>query len=519
MLNLADFLDRNARLFPGQRAIVFGETELTYGALWVAANTVANALMARGIKPGDKVAITCPNLPYFPIVYYGILKAGAVVVPINVLLKPAEIKYHLEDSEARAYFCFEGQADLPMGDMGREAFAQCPGCELFVLLPADPSAIPEMTVGEVFNQFIASQSSEAAGVMTNADDSAVILYTSGTTGRAKGAELSHANMAFNAQSTTHLIRMTWQDVTLVTLPLFHSFGQTCQMNAAIMVGATIVMVPRFEPGAVFDLLRSKRVTFFAGVPTMFIALNAIAEAKPEEASEIRESLRLVICGGAPTPVEVIKAFDQHFDVPMLEGYGLSEVSPVASFNHLDRPRKTGTVGQSIVGIEVGVVGEDGEMMPPGQDGEVVIRGNNVMKGYYKRPEATADVMRNGWFHAGDIGRLDEEGYLSIVDRVKDMVIRGGFNVYPREIEEVLMEHAAVEMVAVIGVPHATHGEEIAAYAVAKPGAVLDPDELREWAKERLAAFKYPRIVKVVDALPLNATGKILKRELRDQYNG
>ena len=395
MLNVADFLDRNARLFPTQSAVVFGDLVLTYGQLQGASNQVANALIAKGIQPGDKVALSCPNLPYFPIVYYGILKAGAVVVPLNVLLKPAEIAYHLDDCDARAYFCFEGQADLPMAKMGTEAFNECPKCELFVVLPADPSAPPELGTGEIFSAFTAGQPADTSGIETSAEDTAVILYTSGTTGRAKGAELSHMNMAFNAQTTTHLARLTWQDVTLVALPLFHSFGQTCQMNAGIMVGATVVLVPRFEPTTVFDLLLNKKVTFFAGVPTMLIALNAIAEARPADAAEIRNSLRLAICGGASSPVEVLNAFDKNFDVPLLEGYGLSEVSPVASFNHLDQPRKTGTVGQSIVGVEVAVVGSDGEMLAAGQEGEVVIRGNNVMKGYYKRPEATADVMRNG----------------------------------------------------------------------------------------------------------------------------
>ncbi|MGD9829317.1 MAG: long-chain fatty acid--CoA ligase [Hyphomicrobiaceae bacterium] len=520
MLNLADFLDRNSGLFPSQAAIVHGERRLTYGELRTAAQGVAAGLQRIGIVPGDKVALSCPNVPEFAIAYYGILMAGAVVVPLNILLKPGEIAYHLTDSEARAYLCYEGLPELPMAAMAAEAFKQVAGCGTLVVMPAGGRARAEGLAGlTTLAEFTTGAGAPSTSRAMRPDDTAVILYTSGTTGTAKGAELTHANMAMNALVTALLFKLSWSDVNLLALPLFHSFGQTCQLNASVIVGATMVMLPRFDPEAALRLMVDEKVSVFAGVPTMHIGLIGAAERLPEIGGRVRDALRLAVSGGASLPLEVLAAFDRTFGVPMLEGYGLSEVSPVATFNHPDRTRRPGTVGQAIAGTEVRVVDLDGRPLPAGAEGEVEIRGHNVMKGYYRRPEATADVMRDGWFRTGDIGRMTEDGYLAIVDRLKDMVIRGGYNVYPREVEEVLMQHPAVAMVAVIGVPHATLGEEIVAYVVAKPGAAIDGDEVVAFARERLAAFKYPRRVEIVPSLPLNATGKILKRALRDLAKG
>jgi long-chain acyl-CoA synthetase len=299
---------------------------------------------------------------------------------------------------------------------------------------------------------------------------------------------------------------------MLTLPLFHVFGQVVLMVACTMAGATMVLVPRFEPGAVLKALQDENVTVFAGVPTMYWALlNHPTDGI--DLKRIKGNLRMCASGGASLPVEVLRAFEAKFEVPILEGYGLSETSPVATFNHLHKERKPGSVGTPVWGVEIRVVDENDEDVGVGEPGEVLIRGHCVMRGYLNKPEATAEVFRGGWFHSGDIGQLDEDGYLYIVDRLKDMIIRGGFNVYPREVEEVLMGHEAVSLVAVIGVPHEKYGEEIKAIAVPNVGAELDPDALIAWSKAHLAAYKYPRIVEIRDSLPMNATGKILKKEL------
>jgi long-chain acyl-CoA synthetase len=312
-----------------------------------------------------------------------------------------------------------------------------------------------------------------------------------------------------------LTKLDSRDVQLIALPLFHTFGQTVQMNAAVICGAAMVLHVRFEPDAVLQSMQEHGVTIFCGVPTMFIGILLLADAGVRhDLKLIAQKLRLGISGGAPLPVTVLRQFEQKFEVVILEGFGLSETSPVATFNHFDSERLPGSVGQAIVGVEVAIVDEHDQPLPDGQDGEIVVRGHNVMKGYYKRPEATAQAIRDGWFHTGDIGRRDARGNFFVVDRLKDMVIRGGFNVYPREIEEVLMTHPAVALVAVIGIPHPVHGEEIKAVIVPRPGQVAAPGEIIDWCRERMAAYKYPRLVEIVESLPMTATGKILKRELR-----
>ena len=347
----------------------------------------------------------------------------------------------------------------------------------------------------------------------------MILYTSGTTGHPKGAELTHENMLLNAIATRDMQYPIAaggfdQDVALVTLPLFHSTAQTCQMNAGFHSGSRLVLLPRFEPGAVLETMRRERVTCWIGVPTMYWTLLQHARTGGVDTGGIASSLRFCVSGGAPMPVEVLHEFERTFGVRVLEGYGLSETAPVVCFNQLYRPSKPGTVGLPLFGVDVRCVAEDGRPVAVGERGEIVVRGPNVMKGYYNRPEATAEVMRNGWFHTGDIGTIDAEGYVSIVDRKKDMIVRGGFNVYPRELEEVIMTHPAVSLVAVIGVADERLGEEVKAYVVRKPGSAITEEELMAWCREQFAAYKYPRSVEFRDALPMGATGKILKRELR-----
>jgi long-chain acyl-CoA synthetase len=520
MLNLAAVLEQHTRRRPDAEAVVSGDRRMSYAELNAWANQIANGLSASGIGRGDHVGLLCPNLPHFPAVYFGILKTGATVVPLNVLLKPREIAYHLRDSDAKVLFCFQGTPELPMAEAAKAAIAVVPACKQLIILPhpvtpAEPD--PEvMTLA----QFTAGQSTTFETRATSPDDTAVILYTSGTTGQPKGAELTHLNMVMNGMVSAELCAgssdETGRHSTAVTLPLFHATAQTAQMLAYLHLGGTLVLLPRFEPVTLLGAMTKQRVTHWIGVPTMYWALLRHVREQQTDVSSVAGTLKLAVSGGAPMPVELMKDFQETFGVRVVEGYGLSETAPVASFNHLDRPSKPGTVGQPLFAVEIMVVDDQDDPVEVGQPGEVVIRGHNVMKGYYKRPEATAEVMRNGWFHTGDVGTLDSEGYLSIVDRKKDMILRGGFNVYPRELEEVLLTHPAISIAAVVGVPDERLGEEVKAFVVKKPGAELTEEELRGWCKDQFAAYKYPRIIEFRAELPTSATGKILKRELRVQ---
>ncbi len=494
-LNLGTVLAASAADRPDAVAVRLDERALSYAELDRAARGVAASLRARGIEPGQHVALMVPNVPEFSIAYFGILYAGCTVVPLNVLLSPPEVAYHLEDSEARllvAHPLFAGparegakQAGVPLVWAGGDE-----GERLADLAAADPIAVPHPT---------------------GPDDGAVILYTSGTTGKPKGAWLSHANLLLNcAVVVPKLLPIDRELVALATLPLFHSFGQTCIQNATLAVGGTFTLLPRFTPEDAFAVMERDGVTLFAGVPTMYFALLHHEGGERFDLSK----LRYCMAGGAPLPVEVMKAFESRYGVPILEGYGLSETSPVASFNCLDRPRKPGSIGHPVWGVEMAILDENDRELGAGERGEIAIRGHNIMKGYWKRPDATAETLRNGWFHSGDIGIRDEDGSYRIVDRVKDMILRGGYNVYPREVEEVLYAHAAVAEAAVIGIEHESHGEEVKAVVALKAEASATAEELIAWSRERLAAYKYPRIVEFIDTLPKGPTGKILKRELK-----
>jgi len=449
-------------------------------------------LRERGMKPGDPVGIMLPNVTEFAVVYYGVLRAGGAVVPMNPLLKAREVAYYLGDSGARLMFAWHAFA----GEV--RAGAQQAACEEVVV---DPATFPGLLASATPDDRVADRAGE---------DVAVILYTSGTTGSPKGAELTHANLGRNAEVVrTELFRLTPGDVIFGGLPLFHAFGQTCALNAAVASGACVTLLPRFAPDQALQILASHRVTVFEGVPTMYVALLG----HPNRGAYDVSALRLSVSGGAAMPVEVLRGFEEAFGCPVLEGYGLSETSPVASFNHPDRPRKPGSIGTPIRGVQMRVVDQDGHEVAQGEVGEIVIRGHNVMKGYWRRPEDTAKAIPDGWFRTGDLGRVDEDGYFEIVDRKKDMIIRGGYNVYPREIEEVLYEHPAVAEAAVIGLPHPALGEEVGAAVVLKPGADVTAEELRDHVKAQVAAYKYPRAVWIADELPKGPTGKIVKREI------
>ena len=521
-LNLASIVTHHAKLAPRKEAIVWGDTRLTYGQLEAMSNKVANALTEMGIGHGDKVALNCPNLPYFPIVYYAIMKTGAAVVPLCVLFRAREIAYQLKDSDAKAVFAFEGTDELPIGASTKEAFDEVDSCEHLVILPKEMAGASPFPGHKTLTQLIADKPDKFENYPTAPDDTCAILYTSGTTGQPKGAELTHLNLWSNVVTgySIHLPMLDFTDgqqkTVLITLPLFHTTGQTVQMNTNIYAGNRVVLLPRFEPQSTLDTMVKEKVNFWVGVPTMYWALLKYAAETGYDISRVKENMKVCTSGGAPMPIEVMKEFQDKFEVRVMEGYGLSETSPLATFNHFEKPSKPGTVGQAIFGVDVRCFDDDDNEVPRGERGEVVIRGTNVMKGYYKRPDATAEAFRNGWFHTGDIGVMDEEGYLSIVDRKKDMILRGGYNIYPRELEEVIMTHPAVSLVAVIGVPDEKMGEEVKAYLVLKDGAELSESEFKEWCKTQFAANKYPRHVEFRDSLPIGNTGKISKLMLRDE---
>lgn len=506
MLNLAMFLETSTRRTPGKVALILDDMKLRYAEVNGAANKVANGLVGLGVKRGDKVALMLPNTPHFVICYYAILKLGATVVPMNVLFKRHEVEYHLDDSDSVALIVWEGF----LGEAA-EGFAQAKNCRNLIVAQASGSTaqLPEGALP--LNALMADTSPVFDTVPTMPDDTAVILYTSGTTGRPKGAELSHFNMFFNAYiGAEKVLRTSSDEIGLAVLPLFHSFGQTCVMNALLFAGGTITLLPRFEPQKALEVLQRDKVSYFAGVPTMYFYLLNFPGANNYDLS----SLRRCVSGGSAMPVEVMHAFNKKYNVTILEGYGLSETSPVASFNQLDYEPKPGSIGTPIWGVEMRCVDSESREVPNGELGEIAICGHNVMKGYYKRADATAESIRNGWFYTGDVAYKDDDGFFFIKDRVKDMIIRGGFNVYPREIEEVLYGHPAVAEAAVIGIPDTALGEEIKAVISLKPGQSAAEQEIINYCKERLAAYKYPRSVEVLDTLPKTATGKILKRELK-----
>ncbi len=494
-LNLGSILQASAQARPGHVALRLNDFSLTYAQLDRAARGVARGLRERGVGPGEQVALMIPNTPEFTIGYFGILYAGCTVVPLNVLLSAPEVTYHLQDSEARlliAHPLFAEPATKGASDAGVPivwSSGDAAGAESLVALA---QGAPLATLHQ-----------------TAATDTAVILYTSGTTGKPKGAELTHSNLLINcAIVVPRLVPVTGEHVALATLPLFHSFGQTCIQNATIAAGGTFTLLPRFSPEEALAIIARDRVTLFAGVPTMYFALLN------HPGGGDFSSVKYCLTGGAAMPVEVMREFEAKHPVQILEGFGLSETSPVASFNMIGRPRKAGSIGYPVWGVELAIFDDEDRPLPDGERGEIVIRGHNVMKGYWKRPDATKEALRSGWFHSGDIGIRDSDGCYTIVDRKKDMIIRGGFNVYPREIEEVLYGHPAIVEAAVVGVVHESHGEEVKAVIALHPGQTASAEDVIAFCKERLAAYKYPRIVEFRDVLPKGPTGKILKRELR-----
>ncbi|WP_380174539.1 long-chain fatty acid--CoA ligase [Kineococcus sp. DHX-1] len=494
MQSFASILTEHARTRPDGIAVRLDDHALTWRALDDATARVAALLRAQGVQRGDRVALIAPNVPHFPVLYHGILRAGGVVVPMNPLLRGREVNHHFTDSGAVLALVWHAVAEA--------AHAGAVGTPTRVV-EVEPSATAAL---------LASVEPDPAADLLDPDpqDTAVILYTSGTTGAPKGAELTHHNLVSNAvTSQESLVKMADDDVILGALPLFHAFGQTCAMNTALVAGRTMTLLPRFTAEAALAVVERDRVTHFAGVPTMYVAMLN----EPTAAQRDLSSWRSCVSGGASLPVEVLRGFEEKYGVMILEGYGLSETSPVASFNLPDVPRKPGTIGVPVRGCEMDLRSADGSAVAPGEVGEIVIKGENVMKGYWRNESATAQAITDGWFRSGDLATRDPDGYYTIVDRAKDMIDRGGYNVYPREVEEVLYEHPAVEQAAVVGFPDPLVGEEIGAAVVLKQGATATPEELQRHVKAQLAAYKYPRRVWIVSELPKGPTGKILKREI------
>ena len=481
-MNLSDLMTTAAARHGDRTAIRQEGVSLSYAALERATGLVAGLLREHDVQPGDRVGVMLPNVVYFPICYYGALRAGAAIVPMNMLLKEREVAFYMADSGARVLFAWHAFAEAAKAGAG--------DTEVIVVEPGSFDAL--------------LTECEPAGTTDRApDDTAVILYTSGTTGHPKGAELTHGNLTENVAVSLELFELGPDSVTLGALPLFHAFGQTCALNATMAVGGSLSLLPRFEPGTALEIIERDRATVFEGVPTMYAAM--LHHPEPADTS----SLQICVSGGAAMPVEVLRAFEERFDCTILEGYGLSETSPVAAFSRRDLERKPGSIGLPVKGVEMRLADvHDGV-------GEITIRGHNVMKGYWNNPDATADAIDpDGWFHTGDLARIDDDGYFFIVDRKKEMIIRGGFNVYPREIEEVLHEHPDVIEAAVVGLPHDELGEDVGAAVVLTPGSQAAPEEIKAFVKARVAAYKYPRLVWFEESLPKGPTGKILRREIK-----
>jgi long-chain acyl-CoA synthetase len=480
---------------PDRLALRCDDLEFSYAEFDAMAARIATLLERAGVAPGDRVGLMLPNSPAFAIAFYGIMHRGAVAVPMNPLFKSREVDFYLSNTGAKALFA--------ISDFGEEAQsgADAAGAQCWIV---DDGGLAEL---------IADLPEQGSPVERDDNDVAVILHTSGTTGNPKGAMLTHENMGRNAEVCVRtLIHVGPADVMMGCLPLFHVFGLTCALNSAVLAGAMLTLIPRFEPGKALEVIQRDGVTVFEGVPTMYAVILGVAD---QAAPDATQTLRSCISGGAALPLQVLADFEEAFECVILEGYGLSESSPAASFNHPDRPRKPSSIGTPIDGVEMRVVDQNGAELPQGEPGEVQIHGHNVMKGYWNLPEATAaTITADGWLNTGDVGRVDEDGYFYIVDRTKDMIIRGGYNVYPREIEEVLYEHPAVAEVAVIGIPHDSLGEEVGAAVALKKDAAAGPDELREFVKARVAAYKYSREVWLIDALPKGPTGKVQKRDIK-----
>ncbi len=503
-MTLGDILVKGCREYPERVAFKFRDREWIYGDFEVQTNRVANGLKKLGIGRGDKVGLQMLNSPYFIISYFGIVKLGATVVPLNVMFKGEEVVYQLNDSNAAALIT--SPMFMPMISQIRERMATV---KHVIVEDLDQEntypgilSLKEMLEGE-------DDTLNLDYTVTD-EDIAVFLYTSGTTGNPKGAMLTHDCLVANADQTRIATDSTGDDITLCVLPMFHSFAWTTCVTLPLLCGGKIIIHENFAPQAFLRTIVEENITIIAAVPTMYSVLLQVPEVNPEHYKKIR----LAYSGGAALPVEVLKKFEAKYGIKVLEGYGLSECSPVCTVNPWRGVRKPGSIGIVLPGVECRIIDENGNDLPRNTPGELLFKGRNVMKGYYNLPEATAEALRDGWMHTGDIGYMDDDGYIYIVDRKKDLIIVGGLNVYPREVEEVLYSYPKVAEAAVIGVTNELRGEMVKAFITLKEGETASEREIIKYCQERLANYKLPKEVEFVAALPKTSTGKILKRALK-----
>lgn len=511
-MNLVSSVRETATTQPEKIAYHFMGQDTSYAEFDASVSKFASALQDLGIEKGDHVAFLLGNTPHFLISLYATMRLGATAIPVNPIYTPDEISYILHNSDAKAVIALDQL--LPLVEQAAGTFSAVQNyiiCETDLETPEKIAALPDNVRSKVrsFTQLIASGEMGVEPVAVDENETAIILYTSGTTGSPKGAMLTHKNIYSNARDVADYLDFSGDDRVVATLPVFHVFALTVVVNAPLIKGATIILMPRFSPADVFNIIEEKKATIFAGVPTMYNFMSQF----PEGSKEDFESVRIAISGGSSLPVALLHSFEEKFDVKVSEGYGLSEASPVTCFNPLDRDRIPGSIGRNIINVENKIVNGLGEEVADGEVGELIVRGPNVMKGYYKMPEETEAALQDGWLYTGDLARRDEDGYFYIVDRKKDLVIVGGYNVYPREVEEVLFEHRDIVEAAVIGVPDVDFGEAVHAFVVLKDGVEEDVEKLEAYCASRLAKYKVPKKFEFLDELPKNTTGKILRRSL------
>ncbi|MBP2016980.1 long-chain acyl-CoA synthetase [Symbiobacterium terraclitae] len=522
---LYDFLRQSAERYGDATATVFYGARLSYRQLYEQARRVAGGLINLGVKKGDRVAIMLPNCPQAVIAYYGALMAGAVVVQVNPLYMPRELKHQVGDSGARVMIAI----DLAYPKVSQLALEQVIYTGLQDYMPAPvrwiaplklkPPRIAYRKGVMPWSALVAAPPITAPVPVTPAEDLALLQYTGATTGLPKGCMLTHRNLVANVMQTEAWLYRAKRGpelVTLAALPFFHVYGMTTLMNFTIRMGGTMVLQPKFEPREALKLIQRYRPSIFPGAPTMYVGINHL----PDVQRYRLDSIEACISGAAPLPVEVQTTFERLTGGRLVEGYGLTEASPVTHANPIWGRRKEGSIGLPWPETECRIVDpETGEDVPVGEVGELLIRGPQVMKGYWNQPEATAEALRDGWLHTGDMARMDEEGYFYIADRKKDLIIAGGFNIYPREVEEVLYLHRGIKEAAVVGVPHEYRGETVKAYIVPREGYTLDPAEIMEFCRQHLAAYKIPRIIEFREELPKSIVGKVLRRVLLEEEQG
>ncbi|MCP1145845.1 fatty acid--CoA ligase family protein [Lysinibacillus endophyticus] len=511
-MNLVERVRQTAIEQPGKVAYHFLGRDTSYGEFEQQVSLFASALQDLGVEKGDHVAFLLGNSPHFLISLYATMRIGATAIPVNPMYTPDEISYIIQNGDVKLVIALDML--LPLVELGVKAFSQVDKyiiCETMPDIKEKLASLSDAAKDKVqlFSKLLSSTTTIVDPMPLNDEDVAIILYTSGTTGYPKGAMLTHRNLYSNARDVSEYLTINTDDRVIATLPVFHVFALTVVVNAPLLKGATVLLAPRFSPQEIYELAGSQKATVFAGVPTMY---NFLYQHEGDISNF--SSLRLAISGGAPLPVQVLYDFEKKFNVRVSEGYGLSEASPVTCFNPLDRERKAGSIGTSIVNVENKVVDVNGNEVPIGEVGELIVRGPNVMKGYYKMPEETENAIRDGWLYTGDLAKQDEDGYFYIVDRKKDMIIVGGFNVYPREVEEVLFSHPKVIEAAVVGFPDPNLGEAVCAFVVLKDNTI-SADDLREYCAQHIVKYKVPKVIEILDELPKNSTGKILRRSLKE----